>query len=290
MGLGGRLFICGLGYTAKVIARDLATDGWQVAGTTRTAESRAKLMAAGFEAYVHGPDAPLDPETPALRDATHLLATAAPDAGGDPFLAAFGRAIDGRAGLVWTGYLSTTGVYGDLGGGEADETTPLKPTSERSHRRVLAERQWQAIRPAAHVFRLPGIYGPGRNALQQIVDGRARRILKPGHRFSRIHVDDISQAVRAAMARPTPGAVTNVIDDLPAESADVLAYAALLLGRPVPKGVPFAEAELSTMAKSFYDDNKTVSNARMKRELGIALRYPTYRQGLQALLADYSAG
>lgn len=288
--MGGRLFVLGLGYTAKVIARDLAAEGWRVAGTTRTADSRAALKAAGFDAYVHSPDTPLAPEAPAFRDATHVLATAPPDAEGDPFLAAVGAAINGRGSLVWTGYLSTTGVYGDLGGGEADETTPLNPTSDRSRRRVLAERQWQAITPAAHVFRLPGIYGPGRNALQQIIDGRARRILKPGHRFSRIHVDDISQAVRAAMARPTPGAVTNVIDDLPAESADVLAYAAELLGRPVPHAMPFETAELSPMAKSFYADNKTVSNAAMKRDLGIALKYPTYREGLQALLADYSAG
>lgn len=288
--MDGRLFILGLGYSAKVIARDLAAEGWRVAGATRTAESRARLKAAGFDAYVHSPDAPLDPETPAFRDASHLLATAPPGAEGDPFLAAFGNIIDGRDGLTWTGYLSTTGVYGDLGGGEADETTPLNPTSDRGQRRVLAERQWQAIKPAAHVFRLPGIYGPGRNALQQIVDGRARRILKPGHRFSRIHVDDISQAVRAAMARPRPSAITNVIDDLPAESADVLAYAAELLGRPLPPAIPFEIAELSPMAKSFYADNKTVSNARMKRDLGIALKHPTYREGLRALLADYSAG
>lgn len=288
--MSGRFFIFGLGYSAQALARDLMADGWSVVGTTRTAESAARLRAAGFEALVHGPDQALDAEAPALARATHILGSAPPGADGDPALAALGDAIRALPDLVWTGYLSTTGVYGDRDGGEVDEMSALEPTSERSMRRVAAEADWRALDPSAHIFRLPGIYGPGRNALQQIVEGRARRVVKPGHRFSRIHVADIAGAVRAAIANPHPGAVYNVVDDMPAESPDVLAYAAELLGRPPPPAIPFEEAELSPMAQSFYRDNKTVSNRLIKRELGFSLKHPTYREGLEALAADYSAG
>lgn len=288
--MSGRFFIFGLGYSAQALARALMTEGWTVAGTTRTADSALNLQAAGFDALVHGPDQALDVQNPAFAQATHLLGSAPPGADGDPALAVLGSAIRALPDLAWTGYLSTTGVYGDRGGGEVEEMSALEPTSERSMRRVAAEADWRALDPSAHIFRLPGIYGPGRNALQQIVEGKARRILKPGHRFSRIHVADIVGAVRAAIADPHPGAIYNVVDDLPAESADVTAYAAELLGRPPPTAIPFEDAELSPMARSFYRDNKTVSNRRIKRELRFALKYPTYREGLAALAADYSAG
>lgn len=286
----GRLFIFGFGYTAQFLARALLAEGWRVAGTTRTTESAGRLAQAGFDAFVFGPDAPFDAATPALQEATHILGSAPPGPDGDPALLALGDAIRALPNARWIGYLSTTGVYGDRRGGAVDETAELRPTSARSERRVRAEADWRSLDPAAHVFRLPGIYGPGRNALQQLVDGRARRILKPGHKFSRIHVADIVGAVRASFERPRPGAVYNVVDDLPAESSEVMAYAAELLGRPPPPGVPFAEADLSPMARSFYRDDKTVRNDLVKRELGLTLRYPTYREGLLALRADYSAG
>lgn len=202
----------------------------------------------------------------------------------------YGAAIGRSENLKWLGYLSTTGVYGDLKGGEATEATPTAPTSKRSERRVSAEAAWQAATAETHIFRLPGIYGPGRNALKQVVEGRARRIIGTGRKFSRIHVDDIVQTLRASMARPRPGAVYNVCDDLPAESADVIAYAAELLSRPPPPAVAFEQADMSDMARSFYRDDKTIANDLIKTELGVTLRYPTYREGLRVMLPDYSAG
>ncbi len=285
----GRLFVFGLGFSAARLAELLLADGWRVGGTTRSAEKRAGLVARGIEAVIDAPDAAMDPATPAFAEASHILTSVPPGEAGDPVLARFGARISG-VGREWIGYLSTTGVYGDRGGGEVDETDEARPSSPRTVRRVAAEAAWRALDPAAHVFRLAGIYGPGRNPLQQLVEGRARRILKPGHRFSRIHVDDIAAVVMASMARPRPGAVYNVCDDLPAESPDVMAHAAELLGVDPPPAIPFAEAELSPMAASFYGDNKTVANGLIKRELGVVLRYPTYREGLAALMADYSAG
>jgi len=285
----GRLFVFGLGFSAERLARRLLGEGWAVAGTTRSEERAAALRTEGVDVVLHGPDAPVDPATPALRSATHVLMSAPPGEAGDPVLPLLLDAIQ-AARPAWIGYLSTTGVYGDRGGGEVDETSELRPSGPRQARRVAAEALWRALDPPAHVFRLPGIYGPGRSALEQVRSGRARRILKPGHRFSRVHVDDIVEALVASMARPRPGAVYNVVDDLPAESAEVLAYAAELLGAPAPPAVPFEEADLSPMARSFYADDKTVRNDLIKRELGFKLRYPTYRDGLKAILEGYSAG
>ncbi len=286
----GRLFVFGLGYTGRRLALALKADGWNVAGTTRTAAGVAALAADGLSAHVHTDETPLDPATPDFQMATHLLQSAPPGEAGDPVLASLADAIGALPHLAWIGYLSTTGVYGDRGGAEVDEASTLRPTGARGARRVQAEAAWRALRPSAHIFRLPGIYGPGRNALQQLRDGRAYRVLKPGHRFSRIHVADIVQTLRASMARPRAGAVYNVCDDLPAESAEVLAYAAELFGVAPAPAVPFEKAELSAMARSFYRDNKTVANGLIKRELGVELRYPTYREGLADLLGDYSAG
>lgn len=286
----GRLFVFGLGLTGKALARALVADGWRVAGTTRTAASAAALTEEGLEALPFGPDAPLDVSAPAFFEATHILGSAPPGPDGDPALTAAAGPISRLERLEWTGYLSTTGVYGNLNGGEATERSPLAPTSERSARRVAAEVAWRALSPSATVFRLPGIYGPGRNAFEQVLRDDARRISKPGHRFSRIHVDDIVSAVRASIAQPRPGAVYNVVDDEPAESAAVQALASELLGRPPPPTIAFGDADLSPMARSFYGDDKIVSNALIKRELGWLPRYPSYREGLRALVSDYSAG
>ncbi len=232
---------------------------------------------------------PLDDPAAALDGATHLLGSVPPDGEGDAVLDHHAADIAGLRGLAWAGYLSTTGVYGNRDGGWVDETSELRPTGPRQRRRAEAEARWLALwrehGVPVHVFRLAGIYGPGRSALEAVRAGTARRVHKPGQVFSRIHVDDIVAVLRASMARPHPGAVYNVCDDEPAPPEDVIAYAAELLGVAPPPLVPFEEAELSPMARSFYADNKRVRNERIKAELGVRLRYPDYRAGLRALLA-----
>lgn len=282
-------FIFGLGFTGSRFATSLQADGFHVSGTTRSGDG-----AVGIETFAYGPGADLQPSLEALKGATHILLSIPPGADGDPVLADFGEAIAANTALEWVGYLGTTGVYGDRAGGQVDETSALEPTGERGARRVAAEagwlKLWQDNAVPIHIFRLAGIYGPGRNALVQAKSGTARRLIKSGHKFSRIHVDDIVATLRASMGRPRPGAAYNVCDDLPTESAEVAEYAAKLLGIDPPPATPFEEAELSPMGRSFYQDNKTVSNALIKQELGVQLQYPTYRVGLQALLKAYSAG
>lgn len=287
---GPRLFCFGFGFSAQALARSLGAAGWRIAGTCRSEDKRRRLEAAGVEAHLFDRGRPLTRPLDALAGAKALLISAPPDAAGDPVL-------DHHAGDIaasrpaWVGYLSTTGVYGDTGGALVDEAAPLKPTSGRSRRRVAAEVAWLALGRSAglpvHVFRLAGIYGPGRSVLAQARAGQARRIARPGHLFSRIHVDDIARILEASLARPSPGAVYNVCDDEPAAQADVIAYACELLGLPVPPLVSFAEAakDMSPMALSFWADNRRVDNARIKRELGVRLGYPDYRAGLRAVLA-----
>jgi nucleoside-diphosphate-sugar epimerase len=233
-----------------------------------------------------------------LSDATHILSTVAPDADGDPILARYGAAIAAAPGLRWIGYLSTTGVYGDRGGGWVDETTPAAPGSDRSRRRLAAEQAWQeaAGARALDIFRLAGIYGPGRSPFDDLRAGRARRIDKPGHSFGRIHRDDIVAAVLAAMARPAAEGVRilNLTDDDPAEPQAVIAEAAALLGITPPPLTPFdaAWADMSPMARSFWAENRKVDNRRTKAALGLAWRHPSYREGLRAILAaeDFAKG
>lgn len=276
------LLSIGHGYTAQALARRLHGAGWRIIGTTRSADKARDLAEDGIDARVW----PGDDLGPALAEATHLLSSVSPDADGDPVLSALGAAIaEAAPGLAWAGYLSTTGVYGDRDGGWVDETTPVAPATERGHRRAEAEAAWRAIPGLPiHVFRLAGIYGPGRSALDRLRAGTARRIVKPGQVFSRIHVDDIAQVLAASMQRPAPGAVYNVCDDLPAPPQDVIEHAAELLGLPVPPAIPFEEAELSPMAASFYSDSKRVRNDRIKEDLGVSLLHPDYRSGLRALL------
>ncbi|HVZ01857.1 MAG TPA: SDR family oxidoreductase [Dongiaceae bacterium] len=280
------LFCFGLGYSAAALARRLLADGWQVTGTCRDAARAAELEAMGIAPVAFDRAHPIDGLARGLASATHLLSSVPPDESGDPVLDVHGRAIAAAApDLAWIGYLSTTGVYGDRGGGWVDETSALVPSGPRGRRRLAAEQAWRALPRPAHLFRLAGIYGPGRSALDTVRSGKARRIVKPGQVFSRIHVDDIVAVLRASMARPDPGAAYNVCDDDAADPAEVIAFACALLGVPPPPEVPFAEAELSAMARSFYDDNKRVRNDRIKRALGVTLRYPSYREGLRALLA-----
>ncbi|HZT52671.1 MAG TPA: SDR family oxidoreductase [Stellaceae bacterium] len=276
-----RLFCFGLGYSAGFLARALAAEGWSVSGTTRDPAAAKEVPGADLHLFTR--ERPLPDPAAALAGTTHLLLSVPPDAAGDPVLDCHGAVLARLPELRWAGYLSTTGVYGDHGGAWVDEDTPPAPAGERGARRLAAERGWLALGLPLHVFRLAGIYGPGRSPLDAVRQGRAQRIDRPGQVFSRIHVADLVAVLRASMARPRPGAIYNVCDDEPAPPGDVVAFACALLGLVPPAPVPFAEAALSPLARSFYADNKRVANRRIKQELGVRLLYPTYREGLAAL-------
>ena len=288
-----RLFCFGLGYTAQRLASVLLAGGWQVAGTSRIADDCAALSAAGYQAFRFDTNHPLD-DVSALDGATHILTSVPPDESGDPVLRHHGLSFDALSGLRWIGYLSATSVYGDTDGDWVDETAVCTPTTDRGRGRLAAEAEWLARSGETdlpvHVFRLAGIYGPGRSALDQIRSGRARRIDRPDHLFSRIHVDDIVGVLRASMARPDPGTIYNVCDDNPAASADVVAFAAALLRVDPPPLVAFDDAGLSPMARSFYADNRLVSNERIKEKLGVDLKYPDFRTGLRHVFEQESSG
>ena len=283
----GTLLTLGHGYSAAALARLLLPRGWSVIGATRTEDKAARIARDGIEPLVW-PGA--DPR-PALDRASHVLLSAAPGAEGDPVLAAMGDEIAARSGqIAWLGYLSTTGVYGDHGGGWVDEDTPLAPSTRRGQQRVIAEGAWTRLAEEhglpLHIFRLAGIYGPGRGPFAKVRAGTARRIVKPGQVFSRIHVDDIAQVLDASITRPNPIRAYNVCDNDPAPPQDVIAHAAELLGLPLPPEVDFDSAEMTPMARSFYAESKRVRNDRIRDELGVDLRYPDYRTGLAALLAE----
>jgi len=288
-----RLFVFGLGYSAGALARRLllCDQDWIVAGTRRSEQGVAALASAGIDGHRFDAGTPLDEAgRAALAAATHILSSVPPGESGDPVLAAHGDVIAASA-FDWIGYLSTTGVYGNTGGAWVDETSPVRPSGRRGERRAAAERDWlelgggpsSSLRAPVHIFRIAGIYGPGRNALAQLRAGTARRTEKPGHMFSRIHVEDIATALASSMARPNPGAIYNLCDDRPAPGPDVVALAADLMGVEPPPLVPFEEAELQPMAASFYADNRRVRNDRIKTELGVRLAFPDYEAGLRAL-------
>jgi nucleoside-diphosphate-sugar epimerase len=278
------LLSLGHGFSARAIARDLmATSDWSITGTTRSADKARAIAATGVTPLITT-DADL---RAAVHSATHLLVSAGPSADGDAFLPLLADAIRG-ANLQWIGYLSTTGVYGDHGGAWVDEDTPCTPSNPRGKWRLAAETEWLAL--GAHVFRLAGIYGPGRGPFSKVRNGTARRIIKPGQMFGRIHVDDIAQAVTASIAHPNPGRIYNVADNDPAPPQDVLGYAAELLGVPLPPAEDFETAEMTPMARSFYLENRRVRNDRLRDELGVTLKYPDYKSGLRALLAAEATG
>lgn len=282
------VFIFGAGYSGRAFARH-APQGTRILGSTRTPEKAELLRQAGIEPVIAGADGAAIRS--ALREATHLLVSAAPDEQGDPLLAI---AADLFAGplpeLRWIGYLSTVGVYGDHGGAWVDESAECHPVSRRSRLRVDAERQWLELGPKAGVpvaiLRLSGIYGPGRNGLINLENGTARRLVKPGQVFNRIHVDDIAGAAWHLFDR-AQGGIFNVTDDRPAPPQDVVTYAAELMGIAPPPEIPFETAELSPMARSFYGENKRVSNAAIKAA-GYAFRYPDYETALSAMWRDGS--
>ncbi len=286
-----KLFIFGLGYSADCIARDQASRGAEITGTVRSTAKAQAIARAGVTVRAFSPDH-RDPRIAAdIADCEALLVSIPPGTDGDPVLAAYAAAIASAPKLRWIGYLSTIGIYGDHKGQWVDERTPASPDSERSIERAKAEHGWHDLGDASqkpvHLFRLAGIYGPGRNQLVQLAHGTARRIVKPGQVFNRIHVQDIARVVNASLAHPRAGAIYNVTDNEPAPPQDVVAFAASLLGRDPPPEIAIEDAVLTAMGRSFYDENKRVSNDLLRSELGVELQYPTYREGLTAL---YKAG
>ncbi|MCX7340838.1 MAG: SDR family oxidoreductase [Hyphomicrobiales bacterium] len=282
-----RLVVLGMGYSATQFVAQGRARFTSVSVTVRSVQKAARLRAGGFETFVlsgHAVDPALET---AIRNADALLVCIPAEDGGDPALPLLGDVIGTAPGLGWIGYLSTVGVYGDHQGRLVDETSDLRATSERGLRRIAAERGWLDLGAtsgkAVNVFRLAGIYGPGRNPLVSVADGSARRVIKAGQKFSRIHVEDIAGACLASLDRPEPGAVYNVADNEPAPPQDVIAFAAGLLGLPAPPEEPFDSATLSPMARSFYMDSRQISNVKLRTRLGYPLRYPTFREGLTAL-------
>jgi len=274
-----RLFILGLGYSARHFIRQFGGSFSHIAGTVRDPATRNDLD--GIEAHAFSGDSPARETVELVRKADVLLVSIPPGSTGDPALAAFGEVLAaGRRKVV---YLSTIGVYGDHAGGWVDESTPPRTTLERTRMRVATEQAWTDITGGdAAILRLAGIYGPGRNALVTLRAGTARRIVKPGQVFNRIHVDDIARAIMAAVSH-RGGGIWNVCDDEPTPPQDVIAYAAKLMGVAPPPEEPFETAEMSPMARSFYASSARVSNAELKHELSVTLAYPTYRHGLDAL-------
>jgi nucleoside-diphosphate-sugar epimerase len=279
------LTLVGLGYTGLAIAARAARGGWRVTATARDPSALRAPPGVALARFA-------DPSW--LAEATHLVVTAPPGEAGDPVWAAHAAALQ-AAPLSWVGYVSTTGVYGDRGGGWVDEATPPAPGQPRSARRRAAELQWEALagRVAVDLFRTGGIYGPRRSALDDVRAGTARRVVKPGHAFGRIHRDDIARALLAAAARPpAPGVrVLHLVDDEPAEPARVTEEACRLLGVAPPPETPFAEAwaRMSEMGRSFWAENRRVANAETKRALGLDWAFPTYREGLRAILSEERA-
>ena len=280
------LLSIGHGFSARALAARLVPQGWRIVGTTRSPDKADAIADTGVEPVVW-PGADLGA---LIAQFPNVLVSAGPDSAGDPVLNAVEDAVTRAApDLRWVGYLSTTGVYGDHDGDWVDEDTPLTPSTKRGRARVAAEARWQAIPDLPlHIFRLAGIYGPGRGPFAKVRAGTARRIIKPGQVFSRIHVEDIAQALELSLQRPDPGAVYNLCDDDPAPPQDVIAHAAELLGLPVPPAIPFDQADMTPMARSFYAESKKVRNDRIKQALGWAPQFPTYRAGLAALLAQDS--
>jgi nucleoside-diphosphate-sugar epimerase len=282
-----KLFCFGFGYTANVLAARLAGQDIAIAGT----RTRADVSAiTGINVAAYRGDGRSADVAQLLQHTTHVLVSIPPDLEGDATVRDFGQDLAALQSLRWIGYLSTIGVYGDAQGGWVDEDSPARPQSERSLKRLRAEMQWRAFGQAhgkrVEIFRLPGIYGPGRSMIEALRAGTAKRIIKPGQVFNRIHVDDIAQTLQVAMNHPPTFDLFNVTDDEPTPPQDVVVYAAELLGIPPPPEIAFADAKLSPMGSSFYAESKQVRNTRIKTALGVQLAFPTYRQGLVSILTS----
>jgi len=290
-----KLFCFGYGYTCDYLAHELLhRGGWTIGGTTRDPEKRTFLRGKGVQAHLFDYERPLGDPYFILDGTTHLLISTPPDDMGDPTFAMHAADIMRIPTLEWVGYLSTTGVYGDRDGGIVDENSEIRPNSQRGSRRVRAEAEWlslfQGYGLPVQIFRLAGIYGPGRSALDSVRAGVARRINKPGQVFNRIHVEDVIQVLLASMEHPNPGAAYNLADDDPVPSHEVIKYACEVLGLTPPPLIPYNEADMAPITRSFYADNKRVANNRIKQELGVTLKYPDFRKGIEAcLVAEQSA-
>jgi len=286
-----KLLILGLGYSAGFFARAALARGWEVTGTVRSAERAAELSREGIRTLVFGGFAVSTALAKAVAEAEAVLVSVQPAEDGDPVLQRLRGDLAAAPALRWIGYLSTIGVYGNQDGAWIDETQPVKPGNARNTLRVAIEQDWLALGrdtgKAVQIFRLAGIYGPGRNPVAKLREGKSTRLVKPGQVFNRIHVDDIAAVIQAAAERQASG-VFNVADNEPAPPQDVVAFAAALAGYPPLPDIPFETAQLSPMARSFYADNKRIANGRLARDLGVTLRYPTYRDALTALWADGS--
>ncbi|HYD17092.1 MAG TPA: SDR family oxidoreductase [Patescibacteria group bacterium] len=283
-----KLFCFGFGYTANFLADRLRDFGWKIAGTTTDPEKRAYMKGTGIEAMLYDQTHTIMDPFETFADVTHVLISIPPGADGDLVVDGHGADLAAMPNIEWVGYLSTTGVYGNHDGAWIDEKTTPEPTSRRGTLRLRAEQQWNFLHLneglPLHIFRLSGIYGPGRSAIDSVRAGTARRIEKAGHVFNRIHVDDIVQVLVASMNAPNPGAIYNLADDLPSPSADVVTFACNLIGIDAPPVTHFEQTEMAPIVRSFYKDNKRVKNDRVKSELGVDLLYPDFRAGLQASL------
>lgn len=279
-----KLVILGLGYSAGFFAHAALARGWEVTGTSRSAERAAELSREGIRTLVYGGFAVSTPLSAALAEAEAVLVSTQPTEDGDPVFVRLERELAQAPNLRWIGYLSTIGVYGDHGGAWIDEETPPEPANARARQRLAIEEGWldlgRRTGKAVQIFRLSGIYGPGRSPIAKLRAGMATRLVKPGQVFNRIHVDDIAGVLMASLERPRNGGVYNVTDDEPAPPQQVVEHAAEVIGVAPPPEVAFDPAKLSAMAASFYAENRRVSNALVKRELGYRFRYPTYREGL----------
>lgn len=285
-----RFFCFGYGYTADYLGHALQSrnEGWTIGGTTRDEDRQRELFARRIRARIFDDEHPIaDPPT-LFNRFTHLLISTPPDADGDTVFNMHAQDLIWLKNLKWVGYLSSTSVYGDRDGAEVTEASEVRPTSARGSKRAMAERQWLSLFEyhgvPVHIFRLTGIYGPGSSALDSVRAGIARSIDKPGHKFNRVHVDDIVQVLLQSIQNPNPGSIYNVADDFPATSHDVINHACQILGKVVPPMVPYEDANLSPMALSFYSDNKHVINEKIKSDLGVQLKYPNYRVGLEGCL------
>lgn len=282
-----KLFVFGMGFSATFFSVQARARGDEVIGTVRSRDKAAALSETGETIRVFGPNGRDDEIEADIAASDAMLISVPPDADGDPVLRAFAAQIAAAPKLQWIGYLSTIGVYGDHDGAWIDEQTPVNATNARSRHRVAAEREWLALGAACsipvQIFRLAGIYGPGRNQLVQIAEGTAKRVIKPGQVFNRTHVEDIARVLNASRNRPRQGGIYNVTDNEPAPPQDVVTFAAKLCGREPPPEIALDDAQLTPMGRSFYDENKRVRNRLIHDELGVTLAYPSYREGLTAL-------
>ncbi len=278
MAAPGRFFCFGFGYAALRLAAQLAQQKWECAGALTNDANKELLAGVDLKPMTFG-------QMPVLTDVTHVLISVPPTPDGDLMMRMYGNLIATTRSLRWVGYLSATSVYGDHRCGWVNEQTPVKATTIRGQQRIAAEREWQSVKSLPlHIFRLSGIYGPGRSAVDAVRVGRAQRIDKPGHVFNRMHVDDIANTLMASMLKPKAGEIYNLADDLPASAADVTAYAAELLGAPKPPLVPYNTAELSAEMRDFYAECKRVHNDKIKQDLGVQLKFPDYKSGLKDCL------